>query len=227
MQSINNSITFTGSRQILRDADWVCRKVSSAFPMISPTKIYYSNPDKIVKSKKFTTFLWKKSMQLQDDRKDRYFLKSPFKFLSEILYSVKAHKVGNCSEFVSLAEMIAKINGAKNCYRVSMVDLDKTSKLDHTVLLVTKNPIKSKVINSKESIIIDPWLGISGQSDKVFTRYKNEFKKMLKLSDDTSIGFKINKSLELDNREIDVLKSIHPELIFTKKDKSQGFMRFG
>ena len=123
--------------------------------------------------------------------------------------------------------MIAKINGAKNCYRVSMVDLDKTSKLDHTVLLVTKNPIKSKVINSKESIIIDPWLGISGQSDKVFTRYKNEFKKMLKLSDDTSIGFKINKSLELDNREIDVLKSIHPELIFTKKDKSQGFMRFG
>ena len=176
MQRINNAISFTGTRQVLRDADWICRKTSSAFPMISPTKIYFSNPERILKNRKFTTFLWAKSLQLQEDRKDRRFLKSPFKFLSEVLYSACNHKVGNCSEFVSIAEMIAKMNGVKNCYRVSMTDLNKSGKLDHTALLVTKNPIDSRIISSKESIIIDPWLGISGRAADVVTRYEKEFR---------------------------------------------------
>ncbi len=226
MQRINNAISFTGTRQVLRDADWICRKTSSAFPMISPTKIYFSNPERILKNRKFTTFLWAKSLQLQEDRKDRRFLKSPFKFLSEVLYSACNHKVGNCSEFVSIAEMIAKMNGVKNCYRVSMTDLNKSGKLDHTALLVTKNPIDSRIISSKESIIIDPWLGISGRAADVVTRYEKEFSKILGLSGDTAIGFRVNKSLDLSGKELDILRTVHPDLIFKKKDNSKGFMRF-
>ncbi len=229
MQSINNKVSFTGTKQLLRDADWICRKTTSAFPMISPTKIYFSNPDKIVKNPKFTKFLWEKSMQIQNDRKDRYFLKSPFKFLLEVLYSVSVHKVGNCAEATSLAGMIAKMNGVENCYRISLTDLNECSKIDHTALLITKKPIKNRIINSKESLIIDPWLGISGRAADVLSRYESEFHKLLRLSKNLSIGFKMSafgNFQDLNSKEIDVLRLVHPDLVCKKKDNSKGFIRF-
>ena len=107
-----------------------------------------------------------------------------------------------------------------------MTDLNKSGKLDHTALLVTKNPIDSRIISSKESIIIDPWLGISGLAADVVTRYEKEFSKILGLSGDTAIGFRVNKSLDLSGKELDILRTVHPDLIFKKKDNSKGFMRF-
>lgn len=225
MQQINQ-ISFTGSRTLLNDADWVCRKVKTAFPIISPTQIYYSNPEIIRKNRRFVSFLHEKSLVLQEDRLDRRLLKSPFKFLKEVLYSATSHRVGNCFEQASLAEMIARMNGVKNCYKLTMEDLNTSKSLDHTVLLVTKNPLNSAIINSKESIIIDPWLGISGRAEAVLERYKNQFGKMFGLNNKTLIAFKMKKRLELNENEIEILKAKFPNLVFDNKGRKTGFMKF-
>lgn len=233
MQNINNTISFGGSRQFLREADWVCRKVKSEFPMISPTHVYYSNPERILNNKNYMEFLMNKSLQLQEDRADRHFLKRGYKFLKEVLYSAAVHKVGNCSESVSLAEMIAKMNGVKNCYRLSFAEanpkkimsVDSRNKLDHTVLMVSKNPVDQDGIKPSESLIIDPWLGISGRMRDIVTRYKNEFAKILKINKDTSLAFKLSEPLDLNEYDIEILRLGYPELIYKKKDKSAGFIR--
>ncbi len=232
MQNINNSISFTGSRKFLRDADWVCRKVKSEFPMISPTRVYYSNMEKVQSDKKYMSFIMKKSIQLQEDRADRHFLSSAYKFMKEVLFSVTVNKVGNCSEYVSLAEMISKMNGVKNCYRLSLVDanpknISNTSKkkLDHTVLMISKNPVEGDTIKPDESLIIDPWLGISGRMKDVVSRYKLEFSKMLKITDDTEVAFKISRPLNFKDFEIETFKLGFPNLIYPKNDETSEFMK--
>ena len=64
---------------------------------------------------------------------------------------MKEHKVAHCSEYSTIAELIARMNGIK---------LNKNSSqclmkhYDHTFLLITKNPLNEGIkIND---IIIDP-----------------------------------------------------------------------
>ena len=114
----NCKTAFTASKIPLQDADWVCRKVKTAFPAISPNRLFFENPALIISNSKFNSFISKKGNLLVQDRNDRKFLSSPFKILKEIIYSASEHKVAHCNEFASLAEMIARINGVKNCYRL-------------------------------------------------------------------------------------------------------------
>lgn len=235
MQNINNSISFTGSRKFLRDADWVCRKVNSEFPMISPTRVYYSNQNRVSSNKKYMSFVLEKELQLHADRADRRFFKSAYKFLKEVLYSATVNKIGNCSEYVSLAEMVSRMNGVKNCYRLSFRDAasekmltnSSAKSVNHTALLISKNPIKYDDIKEDECLIIDPWLGISGRMKDVIARYKNEFPKMLKLKDDTQLTYHISGNFDLSDFDLEALKFGFPSLVYPNKTKSHEFMKIG
>lgn len=235
MQNINNSISFTGSRKFLRDADWVCRKVKSEFPMISPTRVYYSNTDRVSSNKKYMAFVLDKELQLHQDRADRRFLKSSYKFIKEVLYSATVNKIGNCSEYVSLAEMVSRMNGVKNCYRLSFRDAasekmlasSSAKSVNHTALLISKNPIKGNEIKEDECLIIDPWLGISGRMKDVIERYKNEFPQILKIKDDTQLKYHISGNFDLSEFDLEVLKGGFPSLIYPNKSKANEFMKIG
>ena len=214
----NNQISFSGLGSVKRDSDWICRKVKTSFPMISPTRLYYDNPDFFKKEKKFSSFLKEKSQILQADRADRRFLKSPFKFIKEVISSINRNRIGNCAEHALFAEMISRINGVKNCYRLTVRDRDLPEKLNHTFLLISKDPIKNNRLDLKNSIIVDPWVGISGRAKEVLERYKNQFGKLLNLQDTSKLKFGIKSQLCLDENEINLLKSKYPELVFKSRD---------
>lgn len=214
----NNKISFSGSSSIMRDSDWICRKVKVSFPMISPTRLYYDNPDFFKKKKRFSLFLKKESQILQEDRADRRFLKSPFKFIKEVISSVNRNRLGNCAEHALFAEMIARINGLKNSYRLTVKDQSASDKMNHTFLLISKTPIKNNRLDLKNSLIIDPWVGISGKANDVLSRYKNQFAHLLKLDKSSQLKFGIKNQLELNENEINYLKNKYPQLIFKSKD---------
>ncbi len=206
----NFQINFTGIKTTLNDADWVCRTVRKNFPAISPNRLYYENPKLISNNERLYDFINEKGKVLQQDRNDRKFLKSPFKILKEIIYSVKEHKVAHCGEYSSLAELIARMNGVDNCYRFLMKDYN------HVFLLITKKPLKDGI--KLNDIVIDPWLGIVAKVRDIFMKYKNEYGKIFPFENNESVVLRLKKPLSLDKKEIEYFKEKYPELVFKSKD---------
>lgn len=204
-----NTPMFTGKSTLLKDADWICRNVKTTFPAISPNRLYYENPTLFRNNERFNKFIYEKGKLLKLDRKDRKFLQSPFKFLKEVIYSAKEHKVAHCSEYASLAEMVARMNGIKNCYRICMKDYD------HTFLLVKKRPLNEGI--NMDDIVIDPWLGISGRLKDIRLEYKNKYNNIFHM-DDGDIVLKLKKALLLAPDEIESFKKQFPQLIFKSRD---------
>ena len=207
----NCKTAFTASKIPLQDADWVCRKVKTAFPAISPNRLFFENPALIISNSKFNSFISKKGNLLVQDRNDRKFLSSPFKILKEIISSASEHKVAHCNEFASLAEMIARINGVKNCYRLFMENYD------HTFLFICEKPIEEGFCK-KNNFIIDPWLGISGRVEDILMKYKNVYGKIFQFAQNEKISLKIKKPLSLNENEIKYFREKYPNLVFNSSD---------
>lgn len=207
---MSSNLSFCGQNRILNDADWICRKARKAFPAISPNRLFYENPQLFKDNERFMTFIKRKAAILKEDRADRKFLRSPFKFLKEVIYSFKEHKVAHCAEYSALAEMIARINGIENCNR-TYIDGG-----DHSFLLIAKDKMKNKV--SPQDIIVDPWLGIVGSVKDVLAKYKNDYNNLIKIPDPKNIVLKKIKELKLDKQEIEYLRKSYPKLIFKSKN---------
>lgn len=220
MNNINtsNSMNFTGKSRLLRDADWVCRKVKTTFPAISPNRLYRENAELIMANPRFEKFIYEKGAVLMQDRRDRKFLSSPFNILSEIIYSAKEHKVAHCAELSSLAEMVARMNGVKNCYRFSMKDYD------HSFLLISENPVSRGI--KLTDIIIDPWLGISGRVKNIFMQYEHQYGKIFPFDPQENVVLNKRKPLDLNDNEIKFLREKFPELVFNSRDGHE-LMTFG
>lgn len=202
---------FTGTKIYLQDADWVCRKVKTAFPAISPNRLYFENPALFISNNKLSNFIREKGNILQQDRQDRKFLKSSFKFLKEIIYSVKDHKVAHCNELSAIAELVARINGIKNCCRLNMKDHD------HTFLVIGQKPIENGLFQ-KNNFIVDPWLGISGHAEDVFMKFQNVYNRIFKFYDGEDVSLRIKKPLLLSEDELTYFKDKYPELIFSGRN---------
>lgn len=211
-----NNTVFTGKPTLLKDADWICRKAKTTFPAISPNRLFYENCELIQENERFKDFIHRKGKTLIQDRNVRKFLESPFQILKAIIYSMKEHKVAHCSEYSTIAELIARMNGIKNCYQFFMKDYD------HTFLLITKTPLNDGIkIND---IIIDPWLGISGRLRDVLMQYQHQYSDIFDIDDD-NIVLHLKKSFYLEPDEINYFKEKFPELIFKSRD-GRKFMDF-
>ena len=212
---INNNysqqITFSGRNKILRDADWVCRKVNSEFPSIMPNRLFYENPDMILKNPRIGEFLHKKNQQLTQNRKVISKLFEPFERFKALIETTKKYKVAQCSELSALAELVARINGVKYCQKFSIKDYD------HAVLLVSDKPIKPTRIGEND-IIIDPWLGISGSVGDVFRKYKHQYSKLFPIGKNEVVSLIPAKPMELSRSQIEHFKDYFPKLIFKSAD---------
>lgn len=208
----NQIQNFNGKSPLLKDADWICRKVKTTFPAISPNRLYYENTKLITDNEKFYKFIYNKGKTLKQDRKDRKFLLSPFEFLKKLIHSTQEHKIAHCGEYSSLAEMIARMNGIENCYRIFMKDYD------HTFLLVKEKPLSEGL--QMNDIIIDPWLGISGYLKDISSKYQFQYNNIFHINGDkgNSIVLKPKKTLNLKSGEIDYFKEQFPQLIFKSRD---------
>ncbi len=210
IQNINHT-NFTSRNKTIRFADDVSRRVNKCYPRISSTLVDDFNTAKHFKD--YRIKLYKRIDTLRNDMDDCYDdADSLIGRILAITKTVKEHRIGNCGESALLAEIIAKINGIKDCYIASL----KTSKgknLDHSVLLV----------NDKKPYIIDAWLGFADFVPNTIKRFQSEFRNHFNIKDGDKLVFKkledeyadcLNQ--DFSRRQINKLKRIYPNHVIKR-----------
>ena len=125
--------SFNAKNSVLRDADWVCRSVNKNFPALSNTWLNYNfhlNNDNNIN---FISSIGEKIHRARCNNNSEFI---PIKFLKNLLEQIRDNKVGNCYEKSTIAELILKVNGVKNCDRINLVTNDGKKNLNHTDILV-------------------------------------------------------------------------------------------
>ena len=208
---INANISFKSRSNLIKDADYLRRTVNREFPVVAFSKAAHEARFEIPKIKSIMDFIIRKGNLLKEYRQDRHFVKSPFTFYKNILYSTTKEKIGACYEQSSLIELALRINGVKNCAKASLADTSGNL-LNHCVVYVKTGT------DPKKTIIIDPWLQDCGFLPEMMTKYKNEYKKYFKQpAQGEKIVLKAQKPQELTQEQLNYFKEKYPKLIISKK----------
>ena len=204
-------IPFKSRNKIIRYADDIVRRVNVCYPRISSSKV--DDFTNIHAFRKYHKELSDRVRMFREDIKDSF--NEAVNLVGEakaFVNPVKRHKLGNCGESAQLANILAKVNGIKNCYIASLRTSTLRS-LDHSVVYV----------EGKTPYIIDAWLGFADYVPNAILRYKNEYRKHFFILDDNKLIFQ-----KLDNKythslnqnftqiQIDELKKIFPEQVIKK-----------
>lgn len=252
MNSVNssqNNLLFTSRCPEVRDAQWVCQKVKNTFPHISTTKIsakmadieeanwdlyrkfidkpeyallYNKNP----KDRKFLRlFAWRKRIvkRIHDARESwRIGGKDDYHRVNNVLGQFKYDKLGNCGEDAFMAATILRINGVDNaCTAGLKVD---GSFLDHMVCVFNKDGSTFNGKPNKNTIIIDPWVGMADFASNMFQKYKNVFSELLiGIKPQSEITFRNVAEVGISGMERFLLIMKHPELCYP--NSAREFMR--
>ena len=245
MNTISQQIqqpSFTSRCPEIRDAQWVCQKVKS-FPHISSTKVTipitnlaYKHPTLYGKFTKFPyadlfkipeehkivrIFEWQKRLVDKINRaRDEWGVlrKGDFKTVGAILGQFKYNKLGNCGEDAFLSAAILKLNGIENAYTASL-KIDKHSH-DHAVCVFNRNdkPYSGKI--ERDTIIIDPWIGVADFATNVFQKYKDSFSKyFVGLNQDSKISFDKIRRINISGEEEFLLTLKRPELLYPESNR--------
>ena len=207
-----NSTSFQSRNKTIRFADDIARRVNVCYPRVSSTLV-----DDFINVKAFRQCqnrLYEKiSDFLRKDIGDSF--DDADNFIGKILAlikPVKKYKVGNCGESAQLANIVAKVNGIKNCYIASL----KTTigkNLDHSVLYV----------NDEKPYVIDAWLGFADYVPNAMIRYNSEFKNHFFILKGDKLTFKklnndFTKVLNQDfsRAQVNKLKKIYPEHVIKR-----------
>jgi len=226
----NQTISYTGRCPQIKDAQWVCRTVRSAYPHIALTKtapVIKRYRDKFpsihvedLQKKEISAILRISRRQKINIRKINAVRAERRKEkisdacrVNHIIEQFKNVKLGNCGEDAILSAAILKINGVENAY-VAKLKTDKQN-IDHTVCLFNKDgsPFDGKIC--KNTIIVDAWLDCADFAANIFTKYKCMCKNLLSgINDDSKIGFRDVKRLDISGGEALILTLCHNKLRF-------------
>lgn len=237
----NNNVSFSGRCPQIKDAQWVCHKISSEFPHISTTRLkpffdkleednielfseYVStnsfwHAEQKVKNKKdkklLTLFNWHRAIigQINMARSHRPLgFKNDYCRITNIIFQLKYDKLGNCYENAKMAECIMKMNGFKNVYTSALKC--ENYPVDHYVCVFNKDGSEFNGKIGKKTIIIDPWLGLVDFTGNIFKKYINEFSDFIYIPKNKGIEFRELNHLHLTDEDIQNLRKDFPELIY-------------
>lgn len=245
MNTINKQIqqpSFTSRCPEIRDAQWVCQKVKS-FTHISSTKtaipvtdLAYKHPALYDKFSKFPypdlfkkpeehkivrIFEWQKKLvkKMNRARDDWGVLrKGDLKTVGAILGQFKYNRLGNCGEDAFLSAAILRLNGVENAYTTS-IKIDKYLQ-DHAVCAFNRSgkPYSGKI--ERDTIIIDPWIGVADFATNVFQKYKDSFSKyFVGLNQDSKIFFDNIRKFNISGEEEFLLSLKRPELLYPESNR--------
>lgn len=214
--------SFNAKSSILKDADWVCRSVNKNFPALSNTWLNYNLHIKHANKINSISSIGEKIHNARCNNNSELV---PVNFLKKLLEQIRNDKVGNCYEKSTIAELILKVNGVKNCDRINLVTNDGKKNLNHTVLLVNFDK-QNYYPSLHKLLIIDPWCGDSGYADTMLKKYANMFNVFFKLKKGESIQFVKRHSLYLSDEDIKFFRKNYPELVFKSSDKHKLFTEF-
>ncbi len=164
----------TPKTAIRRDAEKILRLLNSEFPMIASTKI--CEFDSVKKTPRFIQYAreiqerifklvrdpaWKEQIKGGDDA-----------FYAAFVENIKKQRVGNCSESSKLFKLLGHLNGIpsrKAQLTLFTKDGGYDKNIDHAIHIVCldgNNPDFEKLSKLKDTLIIDPWLGIAEYAPK-------------------------------------------------------------
>ena len=237
---INNNFSFKGRCPHIKDAQWVCHVVNTAYPHVSTTKFkvpiykikmenldiynrflsenpfHISIPVNFRELKLVTIFDWQRRLidKLNRVRKEWQIpCRSDSRFINNIIGQLKNSKIGNCGEDAMFAEAILKINGVDNACTAGL-KADNLN-IDHSVCVFNRDGSMFDGKVTRNTIVIDPWLGAADFASNMFLRYKNMCKQYFpRIKDDSKIGFRDIKILDLSGEEALLLALRHDKLMF-------------
>ena len=245
MNTISQQIkqpSFSSRCPEIRDAQWVCQKVKS-FPHISSTKITIPVTDLAYKHPtlydKFTKFPYANLFKIPEEHKIvrifewqtrlvekinrareewRVHRNGDFKTVGAILGQFKYNKLGNCGEDAFLSAAILRLNRIENAYTASL-KIDKLSQ-DHAVCVFNRSgkPYSGKI--DRDTIIIDPWIGVADFATNVFQKYKDSFSKyFVGLNQNSKISFDKIRRINISGEEEFLLTLKRPELLYPESNR--------
>lgn len=207
----NSNISFKSRSRLIKDADYLRRTVNREFPVVAYTKAAHEAAEKIPQIKKIMDFLKQKTRVLNSYREDRHFVKSPFTFYKNILYSTTKEKLGTCFEQSSLIELALRLNGVKNCGKASLADT-AGNLLNHSVAYVKTGN------DPKKTVIIDTWLQDCGFLPEMMSKYKNEYKRYFKNpAKGQEMVLITRKPQELTPEQTEYFKQKYPQLVLKNR----------
>ncbi len=223
---INNDISFKSRQQVVRDAKWVAQKAHSYFPHISASMI-----DCKLNSDPYLEYKYRglvasagarqkvaRMLYMADERK-------PFKSYCNIIDRMIDMQFGNCFETAAFAEVIAKMNGAKNVHSASL--FFGPISLDHRVVFMTDKPVaKENIFRNKDALVIDPWLGIADFAGNFADTIKHSYNKIFNLMPDEKFYLwgKDRNSLTTDDfKKLRNQRKSKHEIIFKILGKEANF----
>ncbi len=143
-------------------------------------------------------------------------------FARNILNQLKHTRCGNCFEDANAAEVIMKVNGVKNACTATLKAGEYN--IDHVVCLFNRDGSEVGGKVSKNTIVIDPWLGVVDFAKNVFKKYKSMYKNFIYIPENNEgIELRNLSKIKLNKLEIEYLKRKYPEIVF-KSDK-RDFMK--
>lgn len=149
--------------------------------------------------------------------------------LYDALYMTEIYRLGNCSENAAIAELILKMNNIHNACCASLhkglkrMGINNWTDLDHCVCLFNRNgaPFSEKI--TKDTIILDPWVGKAGFAKDMERFYRNEFSNFFKLDPDEVFKYKRMEFVDIPDIAMSKLKEKYQPFIF--KNKNRKFMQ--
>ena len=126
------------------------------------------------------------------------------------LLQMKNGKLANCHENAKAGMTILKMNGVENAQVVQLKMNDQP--FDHCVCVFNKDGSEFAG-KEKQTIVVDPWMGVADFADNYFTNYSSELSKLSSEPLEGKFDFIPRENYEFDKNDIELLKSEFPNLI--------------
>lgn len=197
----------------IREADNLVRLSNRIFPAVSSSK----TKARATNFKKFSSLHEKIAQKIGENV--RCYSSQPDSLARAMLIgsAMRKFKVGNCAEMSRITNLICKVNGIDALPFKFMVERQgRVIELDHMALIypLKSMPKESKSFaQSKDFIIIDPWLGFADYASRAQERYNKDFHNLLNIGVDEKLIIDpryISYTDKLHNKDVELLKDRFP-----------------
>lgn len=146
--------------------------------------------------------------------------------LDIILHSLENAKLGNCYENSIISELILKLNNINNACCASLykglqrMGENSWKDLDHAVCIFNRDGSNFTGEITKDTIIIDSWLGKADFAKNMENFYRNEFSQYFNLNFDEVFKYKKLNPLNISENKLSDLKNKYKFFIFTNTNRN-------
>lgn len=210
-----------------KEAEKICRLITSEFPAISGTIV--SELNSVQKNPLFADFaqsINRKIMQLVRDLAwKEYGRNQEFGFYTTLVDCVKNLRMSNCADRAKLCKLICAINDIP----IKKAEMFLTNsnniigeRIDHAICILPINGQKVKIIDKlskmKDLLIIDPWLGFVEFAPKFEQRILKDYNQFFHIPSGSQLGLFTNCDYDpiISKSLSEKFREMFPQLLIQK-----------